>query len=72
MLVLSCGSSNSKCDNERNQDAEMSEIFLAYRNDPKFSDRYALANSADPDQTAPQEQSDQGLHCLPFRLHRLD
>ena len=30
------------------------------------------ANSADPDQTAPQEQSDQGLHCLPFRLHRLD
>ena len=19
-----------------------------------------------------QEQSDQGLHCLPFRLHRLD
>ena len=25
----------------------------AYRNDPKFSDRYAWANSADPDQTAP-------------------
>ena len=24
-----------------------------YRNDPKFSDRYAWANSADPDQTAP-------------------
>ena len=21
------------------------------------------------DQTAPQEQSDQGLHCLPFHLH---
>ena len=39
-----------------------------YRNDPKFSDRYAWANSADPDQTAP----DQGQHCLPFRLHRLD
>ena len=62
-----------------------------------FSDRYARANSADPDQTAPrgavwsgstlfairqtvqtqirlllEEQSDQGLHCLPFRLHRLD
>ena len=30
-----------------------------------FSDRYAWANSADPDQT------DQGLHCLPFRLHHL-
>ena len=40
----------------------------AYRNDPKFSDKYAWANSADPD----QEQSDQGLHCLLFRLHRLD
>ena len=25
-----------------------------YRNDPKFSDRYAWANSADPDQTAPK------------------
>ena len=23
-----------------------------YRNDPKFSDRYVWANSADPDQTA--------------------
>ena len=26
--------------------------------------RKMLANSADPDQTAPKEQSDQGLHCL--------
>ena len=25
-----------------------------YRNDSKFSDRYAWANSADPDQTAPR------------------
>ena len=47
--------------------------MTSYHNDPKFSDRYAWANSADPDQTAPRgEQSDQGLHCLPFRLHRLD
>ena len=54
----------------------------AYRNDPKFSDRYAWANSADPDQTAPrvqtqirlllEEQSDQSLHCLPSRPHHLD
>ena len=44
---------------------------MPYCNDPKFSDRYVWANSADPDQTAPK-QSDQGLHCLPFRLHRLD
>ena len=28
--------------------------FRIYRNDPKFSDRYAWANSADPDQTAPR------------------
>ena len=27
--------------------------------------KVAYANSADPDQTAP-EQSDGGLHCLPF------
>ena len=41
-----------------------------YRNDPKFSDRQVWANSADPDQTA--EQSDQGLHCLLFRLRLSD
>ena len=39
-----------------------------YRNGPKFSDKQVWANSVDPDQTA----SDQGLHCLPFRLHGLD
>ena len=39
---------------------------LPYRNDPKVSDRYAWANSTDPDQT------DQGLHCLPFCLYRWD
>ena len=38
------------------------------RNVPKFSDRQVWANSADPDQTV----SDQGLHCLQFRLHLLD
>ena len=27
---------------------------MNYRNDPKFSDRYAWANRADPDQTAPR------------------
>ena len=36
-------------------------------NVPKFSDRQVWANSVDPD----QEPSDQCLHCLPFRLHRL-
>ena len=73
-------------------------IRCIYCNDPKFLDRYAWANCADPDQTAPwgkfenlgskslqisvknslimpydlKEQSDLGLHCLPFCLHRLD
>ena len=28
--------------------------YYKYHNDPKFSDRYAWANSADPDQTAPR------------------
>ena len=31
-----------------------------------------MANSVDPDQTAPKVQSDQGLHCLLFHLHLLD
>ena len=29
-------------------------LNLIHCNDPKFSDRYAWANSADPDQTAPR------------------
>ena len=32
-------------------------LVLTYRNDPKFSDRYAWANSADPGQTAPRGPS---------------
>ena len=32
----------------------------------KMSDKMEYANSADSDQTAP-EQSDQVIHCLPFR-----
>ena len=27
-----------------------------------------MAHIADPDQTAPKEQSDQGLHCLPKHI----
>ena len=33
---------------------KVSATVLYYRNDPKFLDRYAWANSADPDQTAPR------------------
>ena len=48
------------------------EIF-EYRNDPKFSDRYAWANSADPDQTAPvciiwTHYSMVGPHSSNFRV----
>ena len=33
----------------------------------EVSDKIAYANSADPDQTAPEVAvSDRGLHCLPF------
>ena len=53
---------------------QSTEYYLNHGNhdDPKFSDIYAWANNADPDQTALEGQSDQGLHCLPFRRHRLD
>ena len=45
--------------------------ILMYGKWPKISytkevDKMEYANSTDPDQTAPGEQSDQGLHCLPF------
>ena len=36
------------------------------------SDKMTYANSADPDQTAPEEQSDQGLHCLQFHASILN
>ena len=32
----------------------MTNKMVLYQNDPKFSDRQVLANSADPDQTAPR------------------
>ena len=31
---------------------------MKYLNDPKFSDRWVWANSADPDQTAPRGDPD--------------
>ena len=34
----------------------------------KVSEKTAYAKSADPDKTAADKQSDQGLHCLPFHL----
>ena len=33
---------------------------------------FIVCHSVDTDQTAPQEQSDQGLHCLPYCLHLLN
>ena len=56
----------------RNRSINQLRLLFAYCNGPKFSDGQVWANSADPDQTAPREQSDQGLHCSQFRLHLLD
>ena len=44
------------------------EIIQKYRNDPKFSDRYAWANSADPDQTAPRIYTVCNSSCI-FWMH---
>ena len=43
---------------------------------PNNLDRNVRGNSVDPDQTAPQEQSDQGLHvlqvvCIKYHFSRL-
>ena len=46
-------------------------LYLVYHKDSKYWDRKVNANGADPDQTA-LEQSDQGLHCLPFHLRLID
>ena len=40
--------------------------------DLKHEERYAWANSADQDQTALKEQSDQGLQCLEFCEQHFD
>ena len=45
---------------QSNMGPEKRYKIVYYRNDPKFLDRYAWATGAE------------GLHCLPFRLHRLD
>ena len=49
----------------------MQTSYMKYSKCPKISytkvaNKLAYANSADPDQTAPLEQSDLGLHYLPL------
>ena len=39
---------------ELNYQIQFLTLYARYRNDPKFSDGLVLANSADPDQTAPR------------------
>ena len=63
-------SSNFSCWNQR-RPCHIPIKKVMYRNYPKFLDRQIWANSVDPDQTA-EQQSDQGLHCLPFHLHLFD
>ena len=52
-------------------------MFGEYHSYPKFLDKQAWANSANPDQAAPspvvlEKQSDHSRHCLPYHLHLLD
>ena len=49
-----------------------SNTVSQYRKNSKYWDIYVWANSVDSDQTAPKEQCDQDLHCLPFFLHLLE
>ena len=59
------------CNSSLKVDTNMYSVH--YCNDPKFSDSYAWANSVQTQiRLLLEEQSDQGLHCLPFRLHRLN
>ena len=41
-------------------------LLFYYRNNPKYWDRQAFANSVDPDKTMQSAASEQGLHCLPY------
>ena len=50
----------------------VSHAFQAYRKNSKYWDICVWAKSADSDQTALKEQSDQDLHCLPFFLLLLE
>ena len=47
------------------------QIF-EYHNDPKFSDRHRQRSGQTEQTEIRLLLEDQGLHCLPFRLHRLD
>ena len=43
----------------------------AFARNIQMRDIHALANSADPGLTAPKEQSDLGLHCLPTKCPQI-
>ena len=47
-------------------DIEVFYGIVSTRNNPKFSDRYVKANSAEPDQTAPRGGSGSSLFAIPF------
>ena len=56
-VVGGWGSSSSPSSLSLPEDSKLSSLSESpgiYHNDPKFSDRLILANSADPDQTAPR------------------
>ena len=41
-------------------------LIYIYRNNPKYWNLQAFANSVDPDQMPQNAASDLGLHCLPY------
>ena len=56
------------CVNKNNTNKTFQENYhiTDYRNNPKYLDRYAFANSVNTDQTLENEMSDQGLHCYTY------
>ena len=65
-LAISCGWTAGFRKLKRNVFSWHTFIYYT-RNDPNFLDRSVWANNADP-----EEQSHQGLHCLPFLLRLFD
>ena len=50
----------------------MFDMLSIHRNGTKMLRQVSVQTRVDQDQTVPKEQSDQGLHCLPFLQKYLD
>lgn len=73
-LALPCRKSLMKCENDFQISAlktYYSSLCFIYINLPWYWNRGVWANIVDPDQTAPKEQSVQGLQLLLFHLQKM-